>query len=196
MKYLQKIYNLTINTLPFGVFAIISATQIILFLIILSFMLVKKEYGLKSRIWYFSLSTALLLVQLGFTLIFNNGIGFLCFFMAIQSIFIPPAIFIKERKRVYKEEHIDLAKSLINEKEEQAVIKPNEIKRGEIDFTHLKSLLERLEFYPLSQAEKRQVKELSALVYTAENTALTQSLKIKINDLLTFLLKIMAKYGI
>lgn len=196
MKYLQKIYNLTINTLPFGVFTVISATQIILFCIVLMLMLIKNEYGIKCRVWYFSLSFSLLLIQLGFTSIFNNGIGFLCFFCAIQSIFIPPAIFIKERKRVYKKEHIDLAKSIISKKEEQVIIKPTEVDRGEIDFTHLKSLLERLEFYPLSQAEKRQVKELSALVYTAENTVLTQSLKIKINDLLTFLLKIMAKYGI
>lgn len=67
---------------------------------------------------------------------------------------------------------------------------------GVIDFSHVKNVLERIEFYPLTTAEKKQVKLLEAEILKAENGIDSQELKDSINDKLGALLKIMAKYGV
>lgn len=66
---------------------------------------------------------------------------------------------------------------------------------GEINFTHVKNVLERLSCYNLSATEKRQIKELQFSVYEAENGGDTEANRIAINDGLGAVLKIMAKYG-
>ncbi len=66
----------------------------------------------------------------------------------------------------------------------------------DIDFTHVKNVLERLEFFTLSPSDRKQVKDLESAVITAERGEFSEAVKIRINDGLSALLKIMAKYGI
>lgn len=69
-------------------------------------------------------------------------------------------------------------------------------KFGDLDFTHVKNILARLEYYSLSSQEKRQVEQLKSYVLDAERGKDDPNLKGKINDGLGALLKIMAKHGV
>jgi hypothetical protein len=69
-------------------------------------------------------------------------------------------------------------------------------KFGDLDFTHVKNILARLEYYSLSSQEKRQVEQLKSYVLDAERGQDDPNLKGKINDGLGALLKIMAKHGV
>lgn len=66
----------------------------------------------------------------------------------------------------------------------------------EIDFSHVKNVISRLEYFPLNANDKKQVQDLQSCVYNAENGDYTPQLKSRINDGLGSLLKIMAKYGV
>ena len=68
--------------------------------------------------------------------------------------------------------------------------------QDDLDFSHVKSVLSRLEYYSLTPADKRLMKELESSLLTAERQEITPKLKEKINDGLGALLKIMSKYGI
>ena len=65
-----------------------------------------------------------------------------------------------------------------------------------VDFTHVKNILSRLEFYNLSPTDQKQVGELKASMYRAENFGVDKETRSKINDGLGVLLKIMSKYGV
>ena len=69
-------------------------------------------------------------------------------------------------------------------------------KKNTIDFTHVKSVIERLKYIPISLDEKKQVEELEKSVIELENGDGTPLTKSNINDGLGRLLKIMAKYGV
>ena len=66
----------------------------------------------------------------------------------------------------------------------------------EVDFSHVKSVMDRLSSVALLPSDKKQIKELESVVRTAEATGVDGALKSKINDGLSALLKIMAKYGV
>ncbi len=70
-------------------------------------------------------------------------------------------------------------------------------KRGnEIDFSHVKNVMEKMNYYPLSPSEKKIITDLETSISLAENEGADSLLKSKINDGLGALLKIMSKYGI
>ena len=79
--------------------------------------------------------------------------------------------------------------SFINEKIEDD-------KKSEIDFSHVKSVLSKLEYYPLKEQDKKQARDLENAIITAEEMGINYELKEKINDGLGALLKIMSKYAI
>ena len=66
---------------------------------------------------------------------------------------------------------------------------------GDLDFTHVKNVISRLDYCSLSQSDRRQVHELESYIIEAERGAEEKGLKEKINDGLSSLLKIMSKYG-
>lgn len=68
--------------------------------------------------------------------------------------------------------------------------------KQEIDFEHVKSILERLQYFSISNQDKQSAKELEDAIVLAENNGLNMPLKQKINDGLGALLKIMSKYAI
>ncbi len=69
-------------------------------------------------------------------------------------------------------------------------------KNDEIDFSHVKSILARLEYYPLKEQDKKSAKELEKAILEAEEKGLDKGLKQTINEGLGALLKIMAKYAV
>lgn len=66
----------------------------------------------------------------------------------------------------------------------------------EINFSHVKSVIDRLEYFDLSPADKKQIDNLKSELYFAENDGFTPEKKSRINDGLSGLLKIMSKYGV
>ena len=69
-------------------------------------------------------------------------------------------------------------------------------KQPELDFTHVKNIIERLNYYNLNSTEKRQVKDLKFAVSRAESGDALPETQSEINDGLGAVLKIMAKYGV
>ncbi len=66
---------------------------------------------------------------------------------------------------------------------------------ADLDFSHVKNVIARLNYYNLSQSDRKQVKDLENAILLAESNQISPDLKVKINDGLGMLLKIMSKYG-
>ena len=85
----------------------------------------------------------------------------------------------------------------MREIEEKLKVEPvqERVKNPEIDYSHVKSVIERMSLLSLSQGDRKTIKELELNVLGAENGDDRIETKRKINDGLGALLKIMAKYG-
>ena len=66
----------------------------------------------------------------------------------------------------------------------------------ELNFSHVKKIIERLDFFSLSPTDRRQVHELEVYLAEAQRQGLSEQLKYKINDGLGGLLKILSKYEV
>lgn len=66
----------------------------------------------------------------------------------------------------------------------------------EIDFSHVKTVLQRLEFSPLTPSDRRQIHDLELYLADAESGKGNAEIRAKINEGLGNLLKIMAKHGV
>ena len=75
-------------------------------------------------------------------------------------------------------------------------VQDDESTNDEIDFSHVKSILSRLNYYPLKEQDKKTAKDLEQAIYSAEQNGLNIQLKENINDGLSALLKIMSKYAV
>ena len=88
-------------------------------------------------------------------------------------------------------------KSIANKLEIES---PIEKSQGEtvdgLNLSHVKNILKRLDYFDLTQADRRQVRELETAVFQAEMHFDDLEIKEKLNDGLGALLKIMAKYGV
>ena len=127
--------------------------------------------------------------KVGLNVIFLSGIG----------VFSLP-VFLKKEKAEFVSEN---QRNLIKETE-QKITRNEEVEQKisvedddyeEINFSHVKNVISRLKFYPVTTLEKREINELSYLIKRAGEVAPDSLLKSKINEKLTSLLKIMAKYN-
>ena len=75
-------------------------------------------------------------------------------------------------------------------------IKEEKPQKPDVDFSHVKAILERLEYFPLTVSDKKQVNSLRANLIEAQNGNMDFETKRRINDGLSDLLKIMSKYGV
>ena len=66
----------------------------------------------------------------------------------------------------------------------------------EIDFSHVKNVIARLDFYALSTNDKKTVSDLERAIAYAEREGTDEQMRAKINDGLGALLKIMSKHGV
>ena len=65
----------------------------------------------------------------------------------------------------------------------------------EIDYSHVKNVIARLDYFGLKESDRRQIHDLEASLSEAERGVNSEELKGRINDGLSSLLKIMSKYG-
>lgn len=180
---------------------------------------VKVNYNRKKRLWYLAFSTCALVAFAGFNLLAKESVGVFAIAVAICGL-LNAIVFCLPAKRGEKE---DAPRELIRlidreihgEREDEKEELPfkitkhekinerefeREIEQGagkyELDFSHVKSVISRMDFFPLTASDKRQVKELENAVYCAEHGEFTKENKERINEGLGALLKIMSKYGI
>ena len=74
--------------------------------------------------------------------------------------------------------------------------KPVENGCAELDFSHVKNVLQRLEPALLTYSDRRQIHELEIALAEAESGRYSAETKGKINEGLGNLLKIMARHGV
>lgn len=65
-----------------------------------------------------------------------------------------------------------------------------------IDYSHVKGILDRLDYFSLGPSDKKQVRELKTYLAEAEEGEAGADLRDKLNDGLGALLKIMSRYGV
>lgn len=76
------------------------------------------------------------------------------------------------------------------------MLKKTESAKYGLDFSHVRKVLTRLDYFSLSPLDKRQIRELEVALLEAEQGDFTSSVKERLNDGLGSLLKIMSKHGI
>ena len=175
-----------------------------IFLACLLLSLIKKNYTLRKRVWYFSTSCGIIILgdiaQQEKVLTVINFVVATVYFGVILSITAKEKI--KDDLEEFIDREIELPIKLDKQKpmreiEEKLKVEPvqERVKNPEIDYSHVKSVIERMSSLSLSQGDRKTIKELELNVLGAENGDDRIETKRKINDGLGALLKIMAKYG-
>ena len=140
------------------------------------------------------------------------GIGVICFMPSLFCSGNSFVVRVKEEKieqpKVIKSDPIEfLKKSGVAEKILNAVNEDVPVQRivtkpikenvePICNFSHIKNILERMDFYSLSIQDRKQVENLKLLIVKAETEEPTEKLQEEINDGLNILLKIMSKYKV
>ncbi len=189
------------------------------FIICLFFSVFKTGYGLKKRVWYVAVA-ALFCAVLNARANFTGERNLSSVLPVFALILLLPLCFIPEKNSGKKSdaEDVDRRKfvrflddklkserefsdnsSHFETEEIKAVNPPPErenVNTQDIDFSHVKNVLSRLEPALLSYADRRQIHDLEMALYDAERGNYSPDTRGKINEGLGNLLKIMAKHGI
>lgn len=210
--------SLDIFLLRYGydrIFYIFASIKGVIFTLNLCLSLCVYYYSIKKRLWSLFLLFSMDVFLVGLYSFAGGGALYIALTLSLSPIAVAPQFIIRERVRVVGEKELQLARLLsekvreggsahqveqeqtipIKQVQPQVTGKPQGEDRYGLDFSHVKKVLARLEYFPLSQADKRQVDELNSLIYSAENGAFSEQIKEKINEGLGALLKIMSKHG-
>ena len=99
-------------------------------------------------------------------------------------------------KQIKKEENADNLALPNSAKILKCVEEKEQKRQSQIDFSHVKSVIDRISGYELSVTDRRAVRELEIALFDAEKRGEEREIKSRLNDGLNSLLKIMAKYGV
>ena len=186
----------------------------------------KLRYSKGKRLWIVCCYIGLLIIQLWAELTITKQLVLSLLTLGIEVLLLSIVLFIPERGKsasleqktlakfldgcIKKERDIDfnkqsptgfeeskkqrLSTSIIKGKTEQ----DSEMNDGEndIDFSHVKNILSKLDYYPLKDQDKKAAKDLESAILKAEQEGLSYPIKESINDGLGALLKIMSKYAV
>lgn len=178
------------------------AVMVAAFALALVLALAKENFGLKKRFFYVAVLGGVFLAE---TAIFFRDEAFIRYAdlsFALGVLLTVPLILVPVKKPRVKEEKelIELIDGEIKKKDPGDFSeKPSENRApacGAVNFSHVRGIIGRTGFYPLTEAEKRSVRELTALIGEAERGEEHPDTESRINDGLGELLKIMAKYGV
>lgn len=203
-----------------GLFVVSISILLVAFLLTIFLFVRRSAKSEINRSWFVFICLGLTLIELGIELIFG-GFGYSIVTLGVSFIFSSVILYMPKKENKFTIEQLDFARKISKrvddndkrdnlfkentESKEREVVtirtqeKPiveNSDCNKELDFSHVKNVLKRMEYYSISQSDKRQVKDLETALYQAENGEMTESIKVKINDGLGALLKIMSKYGI
>ena len=174
----------------------------------------KTDDSLKKRLWIVLCFGGIALIEFWVEYFIIQKLRYLLLLIAIQLISLGVCLFVSKKEKVISDEKRSLASFLnkcalrqnyikeqekVNEDNALLTIKPpvqQDDNQNEIDFSHVKSVLKKLDYYPLKEQDKKSAKELENAINEAEQNGLDSRLKQSINDGLGLLLKIMSKYAI
>ncbi len=206
-KFLLDVENIISVADRFWVFTISCALIIVAFLFNLMLSLLKSGYSSKNRCSFLVFSAVVILLECAF-LEKKDSQYLILTTVALTLLSFIPLLLIRvktgKKKQVELARYIDDKLKFANEINTNSPpktlkcepinnTKPN---KPEVNFTHVKNVIERLNYYALSPFDRKQVNDLSCLLVEAERSCITQELKEKINEGLGSLLKIMSKYGV
>jgi hypothetical protein len=178
--------------------------------------LCKSEYTILKRVWAVVFVGGINLTFLGVCFAFSFQISLFLLLLGLSLVLISPTFCISVKRKPKKEQLIRLSRLIDKKaKEQELSVRPTiqvekvlheencSCEKGQtkadntcdLDFEHVKNVIDRLEYYPLSQADRRQVSELEGYIRSAEREGVNEYFKSKINDGLGVLLKLMSKYG-
>ncbi|MBQ3116471.1 MAG: hypothetical protein IJC07_05530 [Clostridia bacterium] len=197
------------------VLLIFALGQLLAFSIVLVLSLCVYDFSIKKRTWFFGVIGLINCFCYATFSIVQAGQTYFIINFGLSLLLIAPILSVRERKRVIGEKELELARMLTNKAKERCVEnfedkhpklfeqpnikyseqKPSDLSDCGLDFSHVKNVLNRMEYFPLNTAEKKQVSDLNALIYSAENGVKDDRINEKINDGLGALLKIMSKHG-
>lgn len=172
------------------------------FVIALILSLAKENFGLKKRFFYVAVLGGVFFAE---TAIFFRDEAFVrCadLSFAVGLILTVPLILLPVKKPRVKEEKelIEFIDGEIKKKTpdefSESPIKSFAPACGSVNFSHVRGIIGRTGFYPLTEPEKRSVRELTSLIGEAERGEVFSDTESRINDGLGELLRIMAKYGV
>ncbi len=216
----SNIYSFLLEIISYADLIIIfSVATLLLFAETLTLCLLAKRGKISTQKTFVHLmfSGGLCLALISFTLAnasvtdYKGALFLPLLFTAFSLLALIPIKLVKN-KPIIKQEQIDLARIIDVEYKcknpkpvERLAVEPDyspidvvgqTAKNSDVDFTHVKNVVERLNYFNLSPSDKRVVGELKNNVALAEQGEFTPELKSKINDGLGFLLKIMSKYKV
>ena len=170
---------------------------------------VKTGYSLSKRLWYFAFVIAVLAIELCVFSRVDKDLTALYISISVALIFSVPVLAIPSRKAKIRKEHRAFARFLDEQINCQVVNTPcdsiktlkqqpyiSQSDELNLNFSHVKNVIERLNYYGLSQTDKNTVENLSEAIKKAELGDCNKEIKSSINDGLGGLLKIMSKYGV
>nr|MBO4517857.1 hypothetical protein [Clostridia bacterium] len=216
-EFIKAFFSAVSGTLTFLIclFAVLVAFTVC---VVLS--AVKSGYGFRKRVWYVVFA-AFFCVFLRARAYFTGEADFSSVLTCFSLALLMPVCFIPEKKDVGAglREGDDRRKfvRMLDEKlhsardcSENADFHTEEIKAEippaatpqrredaqDLDFSHVKNVLARLEPSLLSYADRRQIHDLESALFDAERGAYSDETRSKINEGLGNLLKIMAKHGV
>ena len=221
--FLFSIFDI-FSQIPLDIVVLFANIIILIFSIIcLVCIVMKVDYGIKKRFWIVFVMLGVSLIQVWLELLICKEIKNVILTIGISLCLLALLLFLPKKQREITQPQRDLVRLLSNTAKglEQVgyadttleksnvfsspIIKAQprtintadeEAKKSEIDFSHVKNVLNKLEYYPLKEQDKKQTKELENAIITAEQNGINHGLKEKINDGLGALLKIMSKYAI
>ena len=175
----------------------------------------KKNYSIKNRLWVIFSFIGILLIDFWIEYFILGKIQYLILLVAVEFISLSICFFVRKKQTIISSENKSL-ESLLNKcklnhnyanlnKDYNNEIRSEVIKakpkvqpnlKDDIDFSHVKTVLKKLDYYPLKEQDKKSAKELENAIIEAEESGLDQRLKQNINDGLGALLKLMSKYAI
>lgn len=184
---------------------IISALGILLvFLLNLFLSIFSKGHGIGKRI--FTLSIGLIFSAFSVVLNKDGGVRIFIFLALISCLINFSVFFIRIKAERGEKEFLSDSHEKVIEKFAPLTERIREVEKiktetreeklpvkSRPDFSHVKSVIERLNAFPLSTGDRKQIKELENAIVLIENGAEED---FEINDGLGALLKIMAKYGV
>lgn len=167
----------------------------------------KKNYYFYKRWWYLPFVCGIIMGEYGICIVvgINASVCFITLSLGLVFFSVICAIPVKADEKSDKinfirflDEKINASrgeKRLNSPPEKLSTIENPQERKPEIDFSHVKNVISRLNYFSLSTQDRNIVKELELSVLQAERGDYDAETKRKINDGLGALLKIMSKYG-
>lgn len=208
--FIYAFFNATSGTV---FLALTTGATTIGFFVCLFLSIFKCGYGLKKRLW-FLISIFIFCALLKARSIFTGERDFSSLLSCFGLILFLPVYFIRvkvpkndadnssarEFVRILDDKikrADDLEKTQVDFTTEVIKAEPQPpVVNDKPDFSHVKNVLQRLELATLSYADRRQIHELELALYEAENGGYSEETRVKINEGLGNLLKIMARHGV